>query len=237
MSLAEKSRPEDFIHFNDFFTRCLKPAARPIHREINVPISPVDGVISELGNIDLDSIFQAKNHYYSLSQLIGDTSESLAFRNGKFITIYLSPRDYHRVHMPFAGKLLKTIYIPGKLFSVNPIAAEAIPNLFAKNERLVCLFKTDLGPMAVILVGAMIVAGINTVWNDKINTKTHRTIQTKSYENQIISFDQGDEIGSFSLGSTVIVLLNKNAPINWIPHLTSGHPVKMGEPVGSPSNN
>ena len=169
MSEAADSEPTNYPSFNAFFTRALKPGSRPIDASPNAIISPADGAISQLGTITGDRIFQAKGQNYTTTELLGgDDKMAALFADGLFATVYLSPRDYHRVHMPVAGKLLRTIYVPGDLFSVNQATAAHVPSLFARNERLVCLFETDFGPMALVLVGAMIVAGIETVWAGQI---------------------------------------------------------------------
>lgn len=220
--------PTGFNSFNDFFTRELKPDSRPIANHSLV--SPADGVISQLGPIQGQQIFQAKGHQYSLSDLLaGDKELSAEFDNGQFATIYLSPRDYHRVHMPLSGTLTKTIYVPGRLFSVNPNTAAQVPNLFARNERVICVFETELGPMAVILVGAMIVASIETQWTGTI-TPPERTLKVFDHGSpqQPLRLDTGAELGRFKLGSTVIMLLPA-AGKSWLKQWQPGHSIKMGE--------
>ena len=231
LSLAEKTHIDDYIHFNDFFTRRLKSDSRPFSNEPNLIISPADGSISASGDIVNNQLFQAKNYYYSLEALVSNASNSIPFENGKFITIYLSPRDYHRIHMPLSGKLLKTLYIPGKLFSVNAASAEKIPNLFTRNERLVCLFDTEFGKMAVIMVGAMIVAGISTVWAGKMKPLPIHSIQTTEFNT--IQLIRGDEMGAFYLGSTVILLFESKTALKWHSPPLLHRPIKMGETLGS----
>ena len=199
-----------FENFNAFFTRELQADARPLSTAQGAIVCPADGAVSQLGDIADGNLLQAKGKHYSCESLLaGDARMAALFQSGKFATIYLSPSDYHRVHMPMAGILKKTIYVPGKLFSVNQTTAESVPNLFARNERLVCLFNTAVGPMAVILVGAMIVAGIDTVWAGEVcPIPGKREIQITDYSNQVpaVQLPLGGELGRFRLGSTAIVL-------------------------------
>lgn len=243
MSEAIPNDPEKYDSFNDFFTRPLKAGARPIDSNPNTIVSPADGAISELGmiqknpNVDSDNsdvLIQAKGHYYSLQALLaGDKDLTEQFSNGAFATIYLSPKDYHRVHMPFAGTLTKTIYVPGHLFSVNQTTANNVPGLFARNERLICIFDTEAGPMAVILVGAMIVAGIETVWGGQVapqpKSPTHMNFS------QPITLAKGDEMGRFKLGSTAIVLFPANT-VDWNDTLNNGSVIRLGELLGNINN-
>lgn len=228
MSAALSSDIADYPDFNSFFIRQLKPGLRPIEQKADTIICPADGCISQIGAINNDQLLQAKGFYFSLSDLLGG-SEQLAseFLNGCFATIYLSPKDYHRVHMPMKGKLRETIYIPGKLFSVNKQTAEQVPNLFARNERLVCIFDTEVGAMAVILVGAMIVGSINTAWDNP----TSCTIQHKTYPttgSDIIELAQGAELGYFKLGSTAILLFPQGK-ISWEPTLAEQTNTQVGQ--------
>ncbi|MDZ4298690.1 MAG: archaetidylserine decarboxylase [Moraxellaceae bacterium] len=229
VDMSEAVQPDlsQYACFNDFFTRPLKAGARPIDSHVDSIISPADGAVSQLGPITGDQIFQAKGHSYSLSALLASETDAKPFENGHFATIYLSPRDYHRVHMPFAGTLTKSVYVPGDLFSVNTRTAENVPNLFARNERLVAHFDTELGPMAVILVGAMIVASIETVWGglEPIG-KIIRITQPEA-----ITLSKGDEMGRFLLGSTAIVLFGKDV-VAWQNHLSAGSAVTMGTVIG-----
>ncbi|MCW4631524.1 MULTISPECIES: archaetidylserine decarboxylase [Marinomonas] len=233
MSEAINSDALSYRNFNDFFTRAIRPELRPICNEENSIACPADGAVSQLGNIEHGTLFQAKCHYYSLTSLLGgDASLSNLFLGGSFATVYLSPKDYHRVHMPLSGKLTKMIHIPGKLFSVNKVTAEQIPNVFARNERTVCLFDTEAGPMAVILVGAMIVASIETVWAGQV-TPFNKNIVTWDYkELNNIEIKKGEEMGRFKLGSTAIVLFGKNA-VNWEESLQADTPTKMGMHFGN----
>lgn len=232
MSLAEHIDPKEYQSFNDFFIRKLKPEARPLPSDPSVIISPIDGTISQLGDIKGDSIFQAKGHYYNLEKLLGQKKYTDKFFDGKFITLYLSPKDYHRVHMPLTGMLQEMTYVPGKLFSVNPLSTQTIPGLFARNERVVSVFNTEIGPVAIIMVGAMIVASINTIWAGKITPNSSGSIQTWQYSTQkeTIKLEQGAEMGYFNLGSTVIVLLPPNS-INWETHIKNNAQLIMGETI------
>lgn len=208
LSEADIEDPDRFPSFNAFFTRALKPEARPLEACADNAIAcPADGSISQLGTIRANQIFQAKGHDYSLYDLLGGNSALASeFTDGEFATVYLSPKDYHRVHMPATGTLRETHYVPGDLFSVNDATAAGVPNLFARNERLVCVFDTDRGPMAVILVGAMIVAGIETVFSGQV-TPLPKQVQTTHYRcANTLTLEKGDELGRFLLGSTVIVL-------------------------------
>lgn len=227
---AEIEDPERFENFNAFFTRALKPGARPLAGDENAIVCPADGAISEIGRIEEDRILQAKGRYYTVAELLADSAMASYFAGGDFATVYLSPRDYHRVHMPLAGKLIKTIYVPGKLFSVNRVTVDSVPGLFARNERLVCLFETEAGKMAVVLVGAMIVAGIETVWEGHVCPRKDNQIQAQDYSNreQHISLDCGAEMGRFKLGSTAIVLFQSGAAaLN--SELKANSPVRMGQ--------
>lgn len=218
---------KDYKTFNDFFARPLNPNARPINLSEDAIIYPVDGKISQFGNLDDKFIIQAKNHYYTLQALLADDKESEFFRNGSFINIYLSPKDYHRVHIPFAGTLEKMIYVPGDLFSVNTFNAKNIPELFARNERVVCFFKTSIGKMAVILVGATIVRSISTTWDGVIAPNKSDVPLTKEYANRDINFAKGQEIGKFFMGSTVICLFEKDK-IQFDSDIQAGQPTRLG---------
>ncbi|GAA5315737.1 MAG: hypothetical protein AseanaTS_09420 [Candidatus Pelagadaptatus aseana] len=232
MSEAAQSDPCAYRSFNDFFTRALKDGARPIDSANNTVVFPADGAISQLGNIQHGRVFQAKGQDYSLIELLGGDAETAKpFQDGKFATVYLSPRDYHRVHMPLTGTLKSMIHVPGDLFSVNDVTAENVPRLFSRNERAVCLFDTEAGPMAVILVGAMIVASIETVWAGQV-APVAKTVTTTHYGNQpVIKLEKGEEMGRFKLGSTAIVLFGPDA-MNWQKSLETGSPTRMGEAMG-----
>ena len=230
MAEALEENPLAYKSFNDFFTRALKPNARPIASDSKAIISPADGAISQIGAITADKIFQAKGHDYSVTTLLGGNEQrAAAFVGGQFATVYLSPKDYHRVHMPFMGKLTQMIYVRGDLFSVNTTTAENVPNLFARNERVVCLFDTEVGQMAVVLVGAMIVAGIATAWAGNLAPQGKNVITT-NYDGSI-TLKKGDELGRFYLGSTAIVLFGANV-MQWRDGLSATNPVRMGEAMG-----
>lgn len=222
--------PESYACFNDFFTRALKPDARTFPKQGDEIACPADGAISQLGNIEKGRVFQAKGHDFSTRELLGG-SEELAnlFEAGKFATIYLSPKDYHRVHMPLGGELKQMIYVPGRLFSVSPLTTNQIPRLFARNERMVALFDTEQGPMAIIMVGAMIVASIETVWAGLV-TPPKRRLNTYQY-GETIKLAKGEEMGQFKLGSTVILLFGKDM-VSWDDRLQADKEVTLGETLG-----
>ncbi|PCJ36808.1 MAG: phosphatidylserine decarboxylase [Cellvibrionales bacterium] len=225
LSIAEREQPEQYSSFNDFFTRSLKPSARPICEQASAIISPADGILSQFGSITNDQFIQAKGQNYTTSRLLGnDYTLASEFSGGSFATIYLSPSDYHRVHMPWGGRLIETRYIPGKLFSVNQATADGIPELFARNERLVCIFETSKGKMAVILVGAMLVAGIETSWRDHYSPATRAM---EDFSEQSTNLERADELGLFKFGSTVILLFNES--ITFDKPLTNGDKILMGE--------
>jgi phosphatidylserine decarboxylase len=235
MSEALESDPRAYRSFNDFFTRALRPDARPVAEAANAIACPADGALSQAGDIEDGYLFQAKGHDYALLELLGgDPAMSQLFEEGSFATIYLSPRDYHRVHMPYGGKLKKMVHVPGRLFSVNDTTCQQVPRLFARNERVIALFETDIGPMAVILVGAIFVASIDTVWAGTV-TPAHRRVSSWSYppssRDKAISLKKGEEMGRFNMGSTVILLFGKDA-IEWTEAFTAGSTVKMGEMIG-----
>lgn len=205
MSEAKMPDPEDYKTFNEFFTRELKDGVRPMKAEDNQLAYPVDGAISQLGKIEQDTIFQAKGHDYSLTALLGGNPELAApFKNGKFATIYLSPKDYHRIHMPIEGKLTDMVYVPGELFSVNPLTAENVPGLFARNERVVSIFETPKGKMALVLVGATIVASVETVWAGTVTPPATQNVCHWQYGDDEVQLGKGEEMGRFKLGSTVV---------------------------------
>ncbi len=233
MSLAQQENPLEYRSFNDFFTRALKPDARPLDTNPHSLVWPADGAVSQLGKIVNGRIFQAKGQDYSAAELLGGDEQLAAeFAGGEFATVYLSPRDYHRVHMPYGGKLRCMVSVPGELFSVNSITAENVPRLFARNERVVAIFDTDIGPMAVVLVGAMIVAGIETVWDGVVAPFASREIATSHYPYQNIQLEKGAEMGRFKLGSTAIILFAKDK-MRWDNRYQAGTPTKMGEVMGT----
>ena len=229
VSLEEYERQNfnAYESFNDFFTRELKDDARAIDATNDGIVSPADGVISQLGQIEDAKLLQAKGRYYEIGQLLANTDDGDYFADGSFATVYLAPSNYHRVHMPFAGTLTTTRYVPGTLFSVNNSTAANVPDLFARNERLVCLFDTEYGKAAVVMVGAMIVAGIETVATGKI-TRT-KDIQQAQHN---IALAKGDELGRFYLGSTAIVILPKAAKADWQNSMKANTVVKMGQLLG-----
>lgn len=226
---------DKFEHFNAFFTRALKPGARPIAGADNIIVSPVDGFVSQMGYIEDGCIFQAKGHRYSLSTLLGgDDDRSRKFIDGEFATLYLSPKDYHRIHMPIDGELMEMRHIPGRLFSVNPATVRTVPGLFARNERVVCFFETAIGPVAMILVGAIFVASIETVWQGVITPPSCREIQSSCYGNGFhqVKLHKGEEMGRFNMGSTVIVLFGKDK-MKWVDGLGAESHVMMGQAIGA----
>ncbi|MCH9770118.1 MAG: archaetidylserine decarboxylase [Gammaproteobacteria bacterium] len=230
VDMSEAAEPDyrRYKSFNAFFTRALRPGARPIAAG-NTFASPVDGTLSEFGDINAGQLLQAKNQHYSVEKLLAEQFDlANTFIDGSYCTCYLSPRDYHRIHMPLAGTLKQMWYVPGVLFPVYPAAVNTVPELFTKNERLICLFETTDGPMAVILVGAMIVGGMRTVWQGLVKGKRQQ-VKTWRYDEQNISLEKGEELGWFELGSCVIVL-TKNK-INW-QNITSGQALKMGQSLG-----
>jgi phosphatidylserine decarboxylase len=234
MAEAVEEDPLAYENFNAFFTRALKAGARPIDSEPGSIVCPADGAVSQLGEIKGDAVFQAKGHYYSLNELLGgDEERAKPFLDGKFATIYLSPKDYHRVHMPYTGTLREMIHVPGDLFSVNTRTAENVPRLFARNERVVAIFDTEFGPMAVVLVGAMIVASIETVWAG-IVAPTKRQVRVTRYGSdagKAVTLEKGAELGRFRLGSTAIVCVGAGVT-DWLPEFRDGTPTRMGERLG-----
>ncbi len=227
MNEAANADPAHYKSFNEFFTRPLKDGVRPLSS--SEWVCPVDGAISQCGAIERDQIFQAKGHHYSTRALVGgDAALAAQFQNGQFATLYLSPRDYHRIHMPMAGKLLRMIHVPGDLFSVNPTTARGVPGLFARNERVVCEFETEKGPMVLVLVGATIVGSMATVWHGQVNPPRPGTVREWRYESQDVRLQKGEEMGRFLLGSTVVMLFPENSlrfPDDWL----STRPLQMGE--------
>jgi phosphatidylserine decarboxylase precursor len=232
MHEAELTDPTAYPSFNAFFTRALREGARPIDDTPNGIVSPADGVLSAYGDIQNDTLIQAKGKTFSLTALLGgDAARAAQFRGGRFATIYLAPRDYHRVHIPTSGTLREMIYVPGRLFSVNKVTTEHVDSLFARNERAICIFDTPQGPMAVILVGAMIVAGIDTVWAGQV-APSSGGLQINDYRHTAppIHLEKGLELGRFKLGSTVIVLFGPNM-MEW-DRMGYGQRMRMGEHIG-----
>ena len=229
VNMAEASNPDiaSYATFNEFFTRPLKSGARPLAQADWV--CPVDGAISQLGPIQKDQIFQAKGHSYSTTALVGgDATLAAQCQDGHFATIYLSPRDYHRIHMPCDGVLRRMIYVPGDLFSVNPTTARGVPGLFARNERVVCVFDTAHGPLVLALVGATIVGSMATVWHGLVNPPRPGRLWEKTYEGGAVTLRQGEEMGRFLLGSTVVLLFPKSA-MSFNDQWQSATPVRLGE--------
>lgn len=233
VDMSEAANPDatSYASFNDFFTRPLRPGARPLAAADFV--SPVDGAISQLGAIDDHEIFQAKGHRFTTTELVGGDAELAAhFRHGSFANLYLSPRDYHRLHMPCDGRLTRMIYVPGSLYSVNPVTARGVPGLFARNERVVCVFETDRhGPFVAVLVGATIVGSIATVWHGVVNPKRTGRIAQWAYEDEPVTLAKGEEFARFLLGSTIVMLFAPGAIAfreDWAPERS----VRMGEAMG-----
>ena len=232
VNMAEAANPDiaSYKSFNAFFTRPLKEGARP--QAAADFISPVDGAISQFGPIERDQIFQAKGHSYSTTALVGgDRKLAEQFENGSFATLYLSPRDYHRIHMPCAGKLTRMIYVPGELFSVNPTTARGMPGLFARNERVVCVFDSEFGPFVLTLVGATIVGSMATVWHGMVNPPRPGVVREWRYDEQNIVLKKGDEMGRFLLGSTVVMLFPKDT-LAFNPDWAPTGAIRMGETMG-----
>ncbi len=231
MQEAADPRPQAYATFNDFFTRALRPGARPLADAAF--ICPVDAAISQFGSIEHDQIFQAKGHQYSTTALVGgDAQLARQFDHGHFATLYLSPRDYHRIHMPCEGRLTRMIYVPGELYSVNPLTARHVPGLFARNERVVCVFETAHGPFVNVLVGATIVGSMATVWHGVVNPPRTREVREWRYDGQDIRLRKGDEMGRFLLGSTVVMLFPKDVVTfnaDWAPT----RPVRLGEAMAA----
>lgn len=232
VNMSEAANPDPAVYptFNAFFTRALKDGARPL---ANAPfVCPVDGAISQFGVIERDQIFQAKGHHYSTTALVGgDAALAAQFENGSFATLYLSPKDYHRIHMPCDGRLTRMVYVPGDLFSVNPTTARGVPGLFARNERVVCVFETAHGPMVLALVGATIVGSMATVWHGVVNPPRLPQVSEWRYEDAPVQLKQGDEMGRFLLGSTVVLLWPEKR-IGFNPDWAPARAVRVGERMG-----
>ena len=221
-----------FKSFNDFFTRELKPGVRPLTAEHNAIACPADGTVSQAGNITDGEIFQAKGKSYTATDLLGGNFErAKPFNNGVFTTIYLSPKDYHRLHMPLTGMLREMVHIPGRLFSVNTATTNSIPGLFARNERVVALFDTEVGPMALVLVGAIFVSSIETVWHSVVTPPSISSVQTWRYQDNAPTLKIGEEMGRFNMGSTIIVLFGKDKA-QWDNEFIANKVVKLGERIG-----
>lgn len=234
MSEAEREQPKDYSSFNDFFTRALKPGLRPIS-ETDL-VLPVDGCVSQLGPMQAGRIIQAKGHDYSAFTLLGgDKSRAKPFNHGHFATIYLAPKDYHRIHMPMDATLREMVYVPGDLFSVNPLTAANVPGLFSRNERVAAIFDTEFGPMAMVLVGATIVASIETIWHGTVTPPSNQ-LDSWDYPAQgdgAIHFKKGDEMGRFKLGSTVVILFGDEMLSHFEPYLEPTTVTRLGQPMAS----
>lgn len=232
MNEAKHQNPDHYASFNQFFTRELKDGARPLATSADAIACPADGAVSQAGRIEAGKIFQAKGHTYTALELLGGDSErAQAFENGSFATIYLSPKDYHRLHMPLAGTLKEMVHIPGRLFSVNNTTVSAVPNLFARNERVACIFDTDAGPMALVLVGAIFVSSVETVWHGVVTPPSTPSARSWRYVENAPRLEKGAEMGRFNMGSTIVVLFGKDKA-DWNDDLTAGKPVKLGEAIG-----
>ncbi len=235
VNMAEAENPDilSYATFNEFFTRALLNGARPLAAADF--ICPVDGAISQFGRIENDQLFQAKGHSYSTTALVGgDRDLAAQFHDGSFATLYLSPKDYHRIHMPCDGRLTRMIYVPGDLFSVNPVTARGVPGLFARNERVVCVFDSEHGSFVLTLVGATIVGSMATVWHGVVNPPRSREVRVWDYTKQNVLLKKGDEMGRFLLGSTVVMLFRNNA-LSFNTQWAATQPVKMGEVMGNKS--
>jgi len=231
MQEAEQTNPFAYKNLNAFFTRSLKNDARPFAEGEKTLLCPVDGAVSQAQDIENDRIFQAKGKDYSLLELVGGIKElAQPFEKGTFATIYLSPRDYHRIHMPLAGKLTDMVYVPGRLFSVAPHTVNVIPRLFARNERLVCKFDTEAGPMIMVLVGAVNVSAIDTVWAGSVTPPSKNRIIHTQYNDDDVELDKGAEMGRFNLGSTVIMLLGENVKLDNT--IQPGNTTRLGQALG-----
>ncbi|MDF1582706.1 MAG: archaetidylserine decarboxylase [Methyloprofundus sp.] len=233
MAEAIDSDINAYPSFNHFFTRALKPGARTITNSVGDIACPADGAVSQAGDISDGNIIQAKGKSYTAVDLLGgDEQRAAPFKNGKFTTIYLSPKDYHRLHMPLDGTLKEMIHVPGRLFSVNAATANSVPRLFARNERVVAIFATEVGPMALVLVGAIFVASIETVWHGEVTPPTAKSIQTWQYKDNAPQLKRGEELGRFNMGSTIIALFGENA-MHWEAAFVAGEKVQLGEKIGS----
>jgi phosphatidylserine decarboxylase len=235
VNMHEAIVPDPFAYpsFNAFFTRALRPGARAIDRSPEAIVSPVDGMVSQLGRIDANLLLQAKGHTYSLDALLaGDVALEQRFRGGEFATIYLAPFNYHRIHMPMRGRLESTTYVPGHLFSVNAVTARHVPELFARNERVICTFETDAGVVTMVLVGALFVGSMETVWAGEIAPARRRGVTRLESPTRAVVLERGEEMGRFNMGSTVIVLFEPGRT-RWSESLAEGASVRLGERIGT----
>lgn len=233
MTEAAQPDPTAYPSFNAFFTRALRADARPVSGATDAVACPVDGTVSQAGLIESGRIFQAKGQSFTAQELLGGDAElAMHFDGGAFTTLYLSPRDYHRIHMPLDGTLTRMMHVPGRLFSVNPPTTRAVPRLFARNERVAAIFESVAGPMAVIMVGALNVGSIETVWAGEVTPPRGRTLRNWNYSERKISLEKGAELGRFNMGSTVILLFAANR-VRWAPELASDRSVRMGQRIGT----
>ena len=240
MSLANNPDPESYSSFNSFFTRELSAEARPITLDKHTILCPVDGVVSQIGNVEQDNsvdnnkdmIIQAKGKSYTLKDLLVEDELVSMFSDGTFATLYLAPKDYHRIHMPITGQLTRMIYVPGKLFAVNSHTVRVVDSVFARNERVINIFNTDIGPMAIVMVGALNVGSMETVWAGQITPAKDRIINDTQYPNEDIQLHQGQEMGRFNMGSTVILLFAKDV-MQWSAGMKADKEIIMGENIGS----
>jgi phosphatidylserine decarboxylase len=238
MSDAVETEPTAYASFNEFFTRALRPGTRPLDTGTRAIVSPVDGTVSEAGTLTADRLLQAKGHEYSLRALLaGNAAWERSFAGGTFATIYLAPYNYHRIHMPLAGELRESFYVPGRLFSVNSTTARLVPGLFSRNERVVCGFDTAGMPWALILVGALNVGSMATVWHGDVTPRKHREVTALPVTGVLspVTLDKGDEMGRFNMGSTVILLFPPRA-VQWEATLRAGQVLRMGERIGTLQN-
>ena len=230
---AERSDATSYESFNAFFTRALKPGARPVDTAADALVSPVDAVVSQAGRLERDMLLQAKGMQYTAAALLGgDEVGARAFLGGSFATLYLAPYDYHRIHMPAAGTLSRATFIPGDLFSVNAVTAASVPGLFARNERIACLFDTAFGPMAVVLVGALFVGSMSLSWTGEVAAAGSRSPRELPSADALIALDKAAELGRFNMGSTVILMLPPDT-VEWSADVTPGSAVRMGQRIGT----
>jgi len=232
MAEANEPNPGEYESFNAFFTRSLNDHARTLESDPSNIACPVDGCISQIGDIKNGQLFQAKGKHFNLSALLGGDTKTSDFEDGLFTTIYLSPKDYHRIHFPTDGKLTKMLHIPGDLFSVNPTTAENIDELFARNERVVAFFDTPAGPMAMVMVGAIFVSSIETVWHGEVTPPRHNQIRSWAYKAEENTFNKNDEMARFNMGSTIVLLYGKES-MAWAEELAAGQTVRHGQVVGT----